>query len=153
MSSLVHIAVQKRHMVREVRNCLNEGVVLSVTNTGTMLAHIQVRSYLVEELKQLQQKDDFCQRKKTQVEQKLSEGFQIDDDGTLWLNGYLVVPLTGDIRYRLLEAANSSSYTMHPGSTKMYHDLRIHYWWEGMKREVADFVARCLVCQQVKVEH
>ena len=35
----------------------------------------------------------------------------------------------------------------------MYYDLRIHYWWEGIKREVADFVARCLVCQQVKAEH
>ena len=77
----------------------------------------------------------------------------MDDDGTLWLNDRLIVPLTGDIRYRLLEVAYSSSYTMHPGSTEMYHDLRIHYWWEGMKREVADYVARCLVCQQVKVEH
>ena len=83
IGSLAHIAVQKRHMVREVRNCLNAGVVLSVTNTGTMLAHVQVRSSLVEEIKQLQQDDDFCQRKKTQVEQRLSEGFWIDDDGTL----------------------------------------------------------------------
>ena len=129
-------------MVREVRNCLNDGVVLNVTNRGTMLAHVQVRSSLVEEVKQLQQEDDFCQRKKTQVEQGLYEGFRIDDDGTLWLNGRLVVPLTRDIRHRLLKVAHSSSYTMHPGSTKMYHDLRIHYWWEGMKREVADFVAR-----------
>ncbi|KAL4020667.1 hypothetical protein IC575_019448 [Cucumis melo] len=40
--------------------------------------------------------------------------------------------------------------TMHPGSTKMYQDLRSVYWWRGMKREVADFVSRCLVCQQVK---
>ena len=113
---------------------------------------MKVWSSLVEEVKQLQQKDDFCQRKKTQVEQGQSEGFQIDDDGTLWLNGHLVL-LTGDIRYRLLEVGHSSSYTMHPGSTKMYHDLQIHYWWEGMKREVANFVARCLVYQQVKVKH
>ena len=99
-----------------------------------------------EEVKQLQQDDDFCQRNKIQVEQGLSEGFRIDDDGTLWLNGRLVVPLIGDIRYKLLEAAHSSSYTMHLGSTKLYHDLRIHYWWEGMKKEVVDFVARWLVC-------
>ncbi|KAL0546454.1 hypothetical protein IC582_016364 [Cucumis melo] len=39
---------------------------------------------------------------------------------------------------------------MHPGSTKMYQDLRCVYWWRNMKREVADFVSRCLVCQQVK---
>ena len=35
----------------------------------------------------------------------------------------------------------------------MYQDLRQHYWWDGMKKDVSDFVARCLVCQQVKTEH
>ena len=40
MGSLPHIAVQKRHMVQDVRNCLNEGVVLSVIDTGTMLVHV-----------------------------------------------------------------------------------------------------------------
>ena len=65
MGNLAHIAVQKRHMVREVRNCLNEGVVLSVIDTGTMLTYVQVQSSLVEKVKQLQQEDDFCQKKKT----------------------------------------------------------------------------------------
>ena len=51
MGSLAHIAVQKRHMAREVRNCLNDDVVLSVTNIGTMLAHVQVQSSLVEKVK------------------------------------------------------------------------------------------------------
>nr|GFB40758.1 retrotransposable element Tf2 [Tanacetum cinerariifolium] len=41
----------------------------------------------------------------------------------------------------------------HPGSTKMYHDLKQHFWWSGMKRDVATFVSRCLICQQVKIEH
>ena len=72
-------------------------MVLSVTNIGTMLAYVQARSSLVEEVKRLQKEDNFCQRKKTQVEQGLFEGFQIDNDGTLRLNGHLVVPLTGDI--------------------------------------------------------
>ena len=54
MGSLAHIVIQKRHMVREVGNYLNEGVVLNVTDTGTMLAHVQVRSSLVEKVKQLQ---------------------------------------------------------------------------------------------------
>ncbi|TYK22303.1 pol protein [Cucumis melo var. makuwa] len=39
---------------------------------------------------------------------------------------------------------------MHPGSTKMYQDLKWVYWWRNMKREVAEFVSKCLVCQQVK---
>ena len=42
---------------------------------------------------------------------------------------------------------------MHPGSTKMYRNLREHFWWDGMKNDIAQFVARCLTCQQVKIEH
>ena len=48
---------------------------------------------------------------------------------------------------------NHLRLAVHPRGTKMYHDLRHQYWWSGMKRNVASFVARCLTCQQVKVEH
>nr|GFB94899.1 putative reverse transcriptase domain-containing protein [Tanacetum cinerariifolium] len=49
--------------------------------------------------------------------------------------------------------AHSSPFLVHPGSTKMYHDLKQYFWWSGMKGDVATFVARCLICQQVKIEH
>ena len=42
---------------------------------------------------------------------------------------------------------------MHPGTTKMYNTMKPHYWWPGMKNDVAEFTARCLTCQHVKVEH
>ncbi|PPZ23015.1 hypothetical protein C5P36_27045, partial [Escherichia coli] len=42
---------------------------------------------------------------------------------------------------------------MHPGGTKMYRGLKEHYWWMGMKRDVAEFISKCLTCQQVKAEH
>ena len=35
----------------------------------------------------------------------------------------------------------------------MYHDLREIFWWKGIKRDIAEFVAKCPNCQQVKVEH
>ena len=53
----------------------------------------------------------------------------------------------------ILEEAHNSKYTIHPGSAKMYQDLKQLYWWEGMKKDVGDFVSRCLVCQHVKAEH
>ena len=59
----------------------------------------------------------------------------------------------GDIRQEILAEAHNSVYSVHPGSTKMYRDLKQHFWWNGMKREVTQFVAKCLVCQQVKAEH
>ncbi|KAL0395482.1 UNVERIFIED_CONTAM: Transposon Ty3-G Gag-Pol polyprotein [Sesamum latifolium] len=42
---------------------------------------------------------------------------------------------------------------MHPGTVKMYRNLRPYYWWQTMKKDVAEFVAKCMTCQQVKAEH
>ena len=65
----------------------------------------------------------------------------------------MCVPDIDELKREIMEEAHSSAYAMHPGSTKMYNTLREHYWWKGMKKEIADFVSRCLICQQVKTEH
>ena len=65
----------------------------------------------------------------------------------------MCVPEIGELKREIMEEAHSLAYAMHPGSTKMYHTLREHYWWKGMKKEIAYFVSRCLTCQQVKAEH
>ena len=48
--------------------------------------------------------------------------------------GILCVPDVDDLRNRVLEEAHGSRYPIHPGSTKMYHDLREVYWWDDLKR-------------------
>ena len=65
----------------------------------------------------------------------------------------MCVPKIDELKREIMEEAHSSAYAMHPGSTKMYNTLREHYWWKGAKKEIADFVSRCLTCQQVKAEH
>ena len=57
------------------------------------------------------------------------------------------------IKKEILEEAHYSPYTIHLGSTKMYHDLHDNFWWNNMKREIAHFVKQCLTCQQVKLSH
>ena len=79
--------------------------------------------------------------------------FHIRDDGVIVRGSRMCVPEIGELKREIMEEAHSSAYVMHPGSTKMYHTLREHYWWKGMKNEIANFVSRCLTCQQVKVEH
>ena len=81
-----------------------------------------------------------------------SEGF-ITQDGMLTLRGRICVPDVDDLKKLIMEEAHCSAYAMHPGSTKMYRTIKENYWWLGMKRDVAEFVSRCLVCQQVKAEH
>ena len=56
-------------------------------------------------------------------------------------------------RNRILEEAHGLRYLIHPGSTKTYHDLREVIWWNVLKRDIAEFVAKCPNCQQVKAEH
>ncbi|KAA3480452.1 Retrotransposon protein [Gossypium australe] len=53
----------------------------------------------------------------------------------------------------LQEFSHNGCLSVHPGSTKMYNDLKQLYWWSGMKRDISEFVSRCLICQQVKAEH
>ena len=79
--------------------------------------------------------------------------FQIRDDGVIVRGSRMCVPEIGELKREIMEEAHSSPYAMHPGSTKMYHTLREHYWWKGMKKEITDFISRCLTYQQVKAEH
>ena len=69
------------------------------------------------------------------------------------VEGRLCVPSINKLKEELLKESHESTLSTHPGSTKMYRDLKTHYWWPGMKRDIAEFVARCLTCQKVKTEH
>nr|GFB20171.1 retrotransposon protein, putative, Ty3-gypsy subclass [Tanacetum cinerariifolium] len=79
--------------------------------------------------------------------------FHLDNDNVLWQGTRLVVPNDSSLREALLTEAHSSPFLVHPGSIKMYHDLKQYFWWSGMNGDVATFIARCLICQQVKIEH
>ena len=68
------------------------------------------------------------------------------------ISSRLCVPATEELKRQILEEAYSSAYAMHPGSTKMYRTLKEYYWWSEMKREVAEYVSKCFICQQVKAE-
>ena len=63
------------------------------------------------------------------------------------------VPDDNDLRKAILEEAHSGYFTIHPDSTKMYQDLKMSFWWSGMKRDISEFVTKCLVYQRVKAEH
>ncbi|KAI3819455.1 hypothetical protein L1987_13291 [Smallanthus sonchifolius] len=75
------------------------------------------------------------------------------NDGILRMNKRIWVPIYGNAREEILEEVHKSKYTMHPGSDKMYKNLKANYWWIGMKKHIAIYVAKCLTCSQVKAEH
>ncbi|GKA14914.1 putative reverse transcriptase domain-containing protein [Tanacetum coccineum] len=74
-------------------------------------------------------------------------------DGTLCLNGRSWLPCYGDLRTVIMHESHKSKYSIHPGSDKMYQDMKKLYWWPNMKADIATYVSKCLTCARVKAEH
>ncbi len=74
-------------------------------------------------------------------------------DECLYYKGRIYVPGDEELKKNTLKEEHSSFHAMHTGSTKMYQDLKTHYWRLRMMKEIGHFVTRCLACQQVKAEH
>ncbi|GJU47201.1 putative reverse transcriptase domain-containing protein [Tanacetum coccineum] len=74
-------------------------------------------------------------------------------DGTLCFNNRSWIPCFGDLRALIMHESHKSKYSIHPGSDKMYQDLKKLYWWPNMKAEIATYVSKCLTCAKVKIKY
>jgi hypothetical protein len=115
--------------------------------SGIRINRMELSCDLRSRIVQAQRSDMDLQRRLNNPE------FSIASDGAMLYEGRLCVPKDDELKRLILDEAHKSGFSIHPGSTKMYHDLKQNYWWPNMKAGIADFVSRCLVCQQVKIEH
>ncbi|GJS32893.1 putative reverse transcriptase domain-containing protein [Tanacetum coccineum] len=74
-------------------------------------------------------------------------------DGTLCLNGKSWLPCYGDLRSVIMHESHKSKYAVHPGSEKIYQDMKKLYWWPNIMADIATYVRKCLTCAKVKDEH
>ncbi|KAI5356493.1 hypothetical protein L3X38_009389 [Prunus dulcis] len=127
-------------------------VELDVDEQGALLATLQVRPVLVERIIAAQAEDPLICTLRAEVESGTRTDCSVRNDRALMVGNRLYVPHDEALKREILEEAHSSAFAMHPRSTKMYHTLREHYWWPFMKKEIAEYVRKCLICQQVKAE-
>ncbi|KAL0346156.1 UNVERIFIED_CONTAM: Transposon Tf2-11 polyprotein [Sesamum radiatum] len=104
-----------------------------------LLATMQVKPSLKDKIKDAQDKDPYLQKMKTKVQEGKNDQFVIQNDGTLLNGKRMCVPDVEGLRTEIMHEAHYAPYAMHPGSTKMYRDLRPYYWWPTMKKDVAEF--------------
>ncbi|GMI67503.1 hypothetical protein HRI_000419600 [Hibiscus trionum] len=120
---------------------------------GGLLAELQVKlclSYLINEKQPYD--EELVPHVKDIMDGNLTD-FHFNDDGVLCFKDRIVVLNDDELRAIILTEAHNSPFAKHPGSTKMYRGLKEEYHWVGLKKYVADFVAKCMVCQRVKAEH
>nr|GEW73569.1 retrotransposon protein, putative, Ty3-gypsy subclass [Tanacetum cinerariifolium] len=82
-----------------------------------------------------------------------TENLEPRADETLYLNGRSWLSCYGDMRTVIMHESHKSKYSIHPGSDKMYQDMKKLYWWLNMKANIATYVSKCLTCPKVKAEH
>ncbi|KAI3695668.1 hypothetical protein L1987_78667 [Smallanthus sonchifolius] len=78
---------------------------------------------------------------------------EVKSEGICYFAERIWVPVSRNLRKLVMDEAHKSRYTIHPGSDKMYHDLKVLYWWPKMKADIATYVSKCLTCTKVRVEH
>ena len=148
-SSLSHMRTGYLPLLVDLRAL---GVILEVEDSEALLDTFHVRPLLMDQILAGQSQDPQIIKLKEEIEKGKKAEFQIRDDVLRRGNG-LCVPDVDGLRQRILQEAHNAPYSVHPGVTKMYQDVKGMYWWNGMKKDVAQYVASCLTCQQVKFEH
>ncbi|GJR84841.1 putative reverse transcriptase domain-containing protein [Tanacetum coccineum] len=127
-------------------------------------AHLRLILELLKK-EELYAKFSKCDFWLSKVEARKEENYGIKDlcgmiknlepraDGTLCLKNRSWIPCFGNLRDLIMHESHKSKYSIHPGSDKMYQDLKKLYWWPNMKAEIATYVSKCMTCTKVKAEY
>jgi hypothetical protein len=100
-----------------------------------------------------QSEDPFITKEICRIEEGRPSKFRLGDFNSLRFHDRICVLDIPEIKELILKEAHETPYSIHPGSTRMYMDLKELFWWNNMKREIAMFVSECHTCQRVKAEH
>jgi hypothetical protein len=101
---------------------------------------LEVTPTLEQEIRKSQLEDEKLKEIVENIVLGKAPGFRMDENGTLWFGKTICVPEVKTICEAILREAHESAYSIHPGSTKMFLDLKEKYWWYGLNRDVTEYV-------------
>ncbi|XP_070009608.1 uncharacterized protein [Nicotiana sylvestris] len=153
MGSLAYILVGERPLALDVQALDNKFVRLDISESSHVLACTIFRYSLFEHIRERQYDDPHFLVLRDIVRHGGAKQVTVGDDRVLRMQGHVCIPNMDELRELILEEAHSSRYFIHPATANMYQDLRQHYWRRRMKKDIVEYVSRCLICQQVMYEH
>ncbi|WVZ84387.1 hypothetical protein U9M48_031425 [Paspalum notatum var. saurae] len=143
--------IEARPTVRVL--CCEIGEIEMPTVLEAELYNLILEPTIKDQIIAAQKQDKGMSHIRDEINDKKKACFKLDEEGVLWFKNRLVVPKDMKLRKKILDEAHTSMFTLHPGSNKMYQDLKQKFWWTRMKREIAKYVSECDVCQRVKADH
>ncbi|KAL2224635.1 UNVERIFIED_CONTAM: Transposon Ty3-G Gag-Pol polyprotein [Sesamum indicum] len=149
-NTLANLGSHNQTLLLEMRSMNTE---LEVDQVAGLLVALQLKPDFVDQIKEAQTRDPFLLRMLERIRLGKKIKLSIRVDGVIENGGRVCVPDTDGLREAILREAYNAPYAMHPGTIKMYRNLRPYYWGQTMKKDVVEFVAKCMTCQQVKAEH
>ena len=121
----------------------------TVGSIATMKVMEELKADLKNKIIQRQVDDPFIVEEMQRISEGRQSEFNLGEYSSLWFQKRLCVPDAPEIKQLILKEAHETPYSIHPGSTKMYMDLKELFWWNNMKREIAKYVSECHTCQMV----
>jgi hypothetical protein len=109
---------------------------LGIVQQG-ILTNVKLESVLLQRIIDAQRTDKGMKYIHEKMEAGKANCFRKDNQGVIWFKDLIVVPKDVEVHQQILDEAHLSRYSIHPGSTKMYQNLKQHYWWTKMKIEIA----------------
>jgi hypothetical protein len=117
------------------------------------LANLEFQPTLMSQIKEAHKGNESIKGIKRQISTGKVLGFEEDEQGVLWYTGHICVRADSELKEVIMKEAHEPPYSINPGGTKMYRDLKDKFWWHGMKHEISSFISKCDICQRVKAEH
>nr|GEZ57104.1 putative reverse transcriptase domain-containing protein [Tanacetum cinerariifolium] len=131
-----------------IRDLERMDIELCIRGTKGYWASLKIELNLILRIKETQKEDVELWAVLQKSEEDEQTKFWGDNDGVMWFGNRLYVPSNPTLREAVLSEAHNSPFSILLGSTKMYEDLKQHFWWNGMKQDIATFMGKCLICQQ-----
>ncbi|XP_070009926.1 uncharacterized protein [Nicotiana sylvestris] len=141
LGNLAYLLAAERPLALDIQTLAKHFLRLNVSEPSRVLACVVSQSSLYNRIRERQYDDPHLLVLKDTVQHSDAKEVTIGDDGGLRMQGRLCVANVYGLCDLILYEAHSSQYSIHPGATKTYQDLRKHYWWRRMKKDIVEYVA------------
>ncbi|XP_070034592.1 uncharacterized protein [Nicotiana tomentosiformis] len=145
IGSLAFILAVDKPLAMDVQALANRFVRLDISESSRVLAYVLSQSSLFECIKSRLYDYPHLLLLKDTVQHSDAKEVTIGDDGVLRLQGRVYIPNVDGLRELILKEAHSLRYSIYLGATKIYRDLKKHYWWKRMKKDIVGHGEKVLV--------